>query len=721
MVTIKDIAREAGVSQGTVSNVINKTGKVSAEKIKLVEDTIVRLGYIPNVQASLLRQGGSHTVAVIIPTLKESTYLDFYCTIRRVIEAYGYEVLIYTSDDTDTMEEVILEKVRIANILAVVTVSTLSEKCLEIYSNLPYPVIYIERKPAQIRSVDVFYGFHIDTLKADWEAVFSGCAWKHVAIFTSPYHFLISPDFRDFLNALACERKISLSYYTSDINYALSTAFDIVQAQPEYDAIITAGTIRSSNINTVFSICRTKRRPKLLSIDSTSTCSIGNFLIYEMDFCELGSTIAKELVAYSSQKTKLHGNNTLKPKGFSYQFPEIKKEMPDSISLLTLDNPSTNALRKLLPMFEAISGIKVNLVCMSYVELHSQLNSLKTSCPYDLIRMDVADFQPLGKELYMPLSDILDISTVSRELCGGRYQQYSVIDEIPYAFPFDPSVQLFFYRKDLFHNALICRAYYEEYREPLTTPATLEQYIRIAKFFSQSVHPESPTQFGATTTYGSDAACASDFLPHYLGFENHSSDMELFPINSPRMVEAMRQYKELQKYTCKQEWWRDSLYQFTTGKAATTIIYSNYAPDIINPKFSNVIGQVGAAVIPGGHPLLGGGVIGVSRFSKKIQPCRQFFTWYYSADIAATLIRLGAASPLSDICGDFSNTAIYPWGAAAKDSSLLGTRGSNAVCDPKYTIRNYEFAIGTAVQKLILDDIPPEHAAIVAQTLYDYR
>lgn len=722
MVTIKDIAREAGVSQGTVSNVINKTGKVSTEKIKLVEDAISRLGYIPNIQASLLRQGDSHTVAVIIPTLKENTYLDFYCAIRSEIEAFGYEVLIYTTEDTDTIEEAILEKVRIANILAVVTVSTLSEKCCEIYSNLPYPVIYMERKPEQIRQEDVFYGFNIHTLKKDWGAILSGSSWKHVAVFTSSYHFLHSSGFKDYLTAVAQEHGIKLSYYSSDINFALSTAFDIVQNQPEFDSIIAAGTIRSSSINAVFSICKIDKRPALLTIDSASTYTLGHFSVYEMDFRELGSTIAKELVTYSSNKTKLCKTNMLEPKGFSYQFPELKKGTPDSISLLTLDNPSTNALRKLLPMFETISGIKVNLVCTSYADLHSQLNALKNSCPYDLIRMDVADFQPLGKELYMPLSDMLDISSMPQELCNGIYRQYSVIEETPYAFPFDPSVQLFLYRKDLFHNALICRAYYEEYRENLSVPTTLEQYLRIARFFSQSVHPESPTQFGATTTYGSDATCASDFLPHYLGYGNPPShDVELFPINSPKMIEAMRQYKELQNYTCKQEWWRDSLYQFTTGKSATAIIYSNYASDIINPKFSNVIGQVGAAIIPGGHPLLGGGVIGVSRFSKKIQTCRQFFTWYYSSDIAATLIRLGATSPLANTCKDFTNTTMYPWGAAAKDSTLLGTRGSNSVHDPKFTIRNYEFAIGTAIQKLILEDIPPEHAALIAQTLYDYR
>lgn len=57
MPTIKDIAARAGVSYGAVSNVLNKRGNVSAEKIQLVEQAARELGYQLNAQAQQLRAG----------------------------------------------------------------------------------------------------------------------------------------------------------------------------------------------------------------------------------------------------------------------------------------------------------------------------------------------------------------------------------------------------------------------------------------------------------------------------------------------------------------------------------------------------------------------------------------------------------------------------------------------------------------------------------------
>ena len=53
MPTIKDIAKEAGVAQGTVSNVLNGRGNVSSDKIILVEQACAKLGYTMNQRVLL--------------------------------------------------------------------------------------------------------------------------------------------------------------------------------------------------------------------------------------------------------------------------------------------------------------------------------------------------------------------------------------------------------------------------------------------------------------------------------------------------------------------------------------------------------------------------------------------------------------------------------------------------------------------------------------------
>lgn len=64
--TINDVAREAGVSRGTVSRVINGEPYVSRHAAKLVEAAIARVGYAPNTVARNLKTKRSHAVALVV-------------------------------------------------------------------------------------------------------------------------------------------------------------------------------------------------------------------------------------------------------------------------------------------------------------------------------------------------------------------------------------------------------------------------------------------------------------------------------------------------------------------------------------------------------------------------------------------------------------------------------------------------------------------------------
>ena len=63
---IKDVAREAGVSVGTVSNVLNKPSTVSEAKRRRVLDAISELGYVPNNAARQLKAGVSRAVGLVV-------------------------------------------------------------------------------------------------------------------------------------------------------------------------------------------------------------------------------------------------------------------------------------------------------------------------------------------------------------------------------------------------------------------------------------------------------------------------------------------------------------------------------------------------------------------------------------------------------------------------------------------------------------------------------
>ncbi|OZG61802.1 LacI family transcriptional regulator [Bifidobacterium lemurum] len=63
-VTIKDVAREAGVSIKTVSNVLNNTGSMRPETRQRVEETMRRLGYTVNISARAMRGGGTRLIGL---------------------------------------------------------------------------------------------------------------------------------------------------------------------------------------------------------------------------------------------------------------------------------------------------------------------------------------------------------------------------------------------------------------------------------------------------------------------------------------------------------------------------------------------------------------------------------------------------------------------------------------------------------------------------------
>ncbi len=98
--TIKDVAREAGVSIATVSRVWNEAAFVSPETRQRVAAIATRLGYSPHGAARSLITRTTHTLGVLLPDLYGEFFSEIIRGIDHTAQAAGYHILVSSSHDS---------------------------------------------------------------------------------------------------------------------------------------------------------------------------------------------------------------------------------------------------------------------------------------------------------------------------------------------------------------------------------------------------------------------------------------------------------------------------------------------------------------------------------------------------------------------------------------------------------------------------------------------
>lgn len=100
-VTIRDVAREAGVSISTVSNALNNVDVLSPETKVRVLEAAKKLNYIPNLNGRLLKARGSKMIGFFTSTMAGPYIYVFVETLCRECEKHGYGINIFFSSDRE--------------------------------------------------------------------------------------------------------------------------------------------------------------------------------------------------------------------------------------------------------------------------------------------------------------------------------------------------------------------------------------------------------------------------------------------------------------------------------------------------------------------------------------------------------------------------------------------------------------------------------------------
>jgi LacI family transcriptional regulator, kdg operon repressor len=115
-ITIKDVAREAGVSITTVSRYLNQNYEAMGEETRArIEEVIDSLGYLPNKLAQGLK-GTSRNIAVVVVNIGYPFCVSVIRSISKVLHDEGYNLMVWESDGDPKREEEIIRSLVAQNI-----------------------------------------------------------------------------------------------------------------------------------------------------------------------------------------------------------------------------------------------------------------------------------------------------------------------------------------------------------------------------------------------------------------------------------------------------------------------------------------------------------------------------------------------------------------------------------------------------------------------------
>jgi LacI family transcriptional regulator len=164
-VGIRDVARHAGVSVGTVSNVLNRVPSVSDEYVRRVQSAVAALGFVRNDNARQLKAGGSRTISLLVLTSFNPFFNALAEAAEDAAEGYGHSVVLASSAqrlDREARYVDLFEEQRVRGLI-LAPIAGISQRVMDLRDRgTPVVILGAGRQPGHVCSVSLdseFGGF----------------------------------------------------------------------------------------------------------------------------------------------------------------------------------------------------------------------------------------------------------------------------------------------------------------------------------------------------------------------------------------------------------------------------------------------------------------------------------------------------------------------------------------------------------------------------------
>lgn len=155
-ITIKEIAKEAGVSIASVSHVINGTKQLSEETTSKINKVISKYNFIPNKNASNLSTTSTKLIGVLISSVQDHYVTSIIMSMSHIIREHGYQMLFVNTNE-DVQYETDALNLFVAQRVEGILVSPVTNDSLRVHKELlnDIPVVQLIRTDIEFSSPKV--------------------------------------------------------------------------------------------------------------------------------------------------------------------------------------------------------------------------------------------------------------------------------------------------------------------------------------------------------------------------------------------------------------------------------------------------------------------------------------------------------------------------------------------------------------------------------------
>ncbi|MGK7395082.1 MAG: LacI family DNA-binding transcriptional regulator [Candidatus Cyclobacteriaceae bacterium M3_2C_046] len=204
-ITIKDLAKQLGISVATVSRALRNYDDISAETKKAVRDLAKKLDYQPNTIAQSLVNKKSNHIGIVIPGLIVHFYASAISGIQQVAREQGFNVVISQSNESYEMEMANINTLmasRIDGLIVSLSSKTTRYDHLKKLQSLGIPVVMINRVTDLLKVDKVIIDDYMGAFQAVSHLIYEGAT--QVAFIGGPDSLSTSQQrlkgYRDALN-----------------------------------------------------------------------------------------------------------------------------------------------------------------------------------------------------------------------------------------------------------------------------------------------------------------------------------------------------------------------------------------------------------------------------------------------------------------------------------------------------------------------------------------